>query len=63
LGGAPDPRLLDHAARLAAKDLDPPADHRAPAGYRRDLARAMTRRALAASLARCTAAPQEASAP
>ncbi|MGW5197429.1 FAD binding domain-containing protein [Streptomyces spiralis] len=63
LGGVPERRLLDHAARLAAKDLDPRADRRAPAGYRRDLARTLTGRALAASLARSTARLQEATAP
>ncbi|MEU2632773.1 hypothetical protein, partial [Kitasatospora sp. NPDC007106] len=71
LGGAPDTRLLDHAAGLAAKALTPGADHRAGAGYRRDLARTLVHRALAGSLTRCTprlrprfeARLQEASAP
>ncbi|MEW1914787.1 FAD binding domain-containing protein [Kitasatospora sp. NPDC085895] len=71
LGGAPDARLLGHAADLAAKALAPGADHRAGADYRRDLARTLVHRALADSLARCTprlrprseARLQEASAP
>lgn len=63
LGGSPDPQLLDHAARLAAKDLTPPTDHRAGAQYRRTLARTLTRRALDASLTLGTTRPQETSAP
>lgn len=50
-GPRPEERV-DHAADLATSLIDPPDDLIASAGYRRTLARTLTRRALAASIAR-----------
>lgn len=46
VGETPSPELFDAAAEMAAASVDPIADLHASTGYRRDLAKAMTRRAL-----------------
>ncbi|MGE0563940.1 MAG: xanthine dehydrogenase family protein subunit M [Pseudolabrys sp.] len=50
-GAAPDAKTFSAAAEAAAKAIDPLEDHQTDAAYRRDLVRAVTRRALEASLA------------
>jgi carbon-monoxide dehydrogenase medium subunit len=52
LSGQPaSPELLQRAAEAAAASIDPLADIHASAAYRRDLVRALTRRALKRALA------------
>ena len=51
LGAPPAPDRLRAAAALAAEGFEPTEDAQVPAEYRRDLVRAMTRRALEGSLA------------
>ncbi|MBY0336883.1 MAG: carbon monoxide dehydrogenase, partial [Acetobacteraceae bacterium] len=50
-GHAATPAALDAAAEAAAAHCDPQDDVHAPADYRRDLVRAMVRRALAQAVA------------
>jgi len=45
-GNKPDPTLLDKVARAAAETIEPEGDLHAPAEYRRELARVLTRRVL-----------------
>ena len=51
VGETPGPELFAAAAEAAANNVDPTSDLHASADYRRDLARAMTRRALERALA------------
>ena len=51
IGETPSSELFATAAEMAAKSADPTSDLHASAGYRRDLAKAMTRRALERALA------------
>lgn len=52
-GQAPSSEAIESAAELAAgEDIDPPSDIHASAAYRRQLARVLTRRALARALER-----------
>lgn len=51
LGAAPDAAAFDAAAEAAAEACDPQDDIHAPAEYRRDLVRAMVRRALRKAVA------------
>ncbi len=51
VGETPSPQLFDAAADIAAGAVDPTSDLHASAAYRRDLTRAMTRRALQQALA------------
>jgi len=51
VGARPDASVIAEAARLAASALDPMEDQHADAAYRRDLAQAVTRRALTKALA------------
>jgi CO/xanthine dehydrogenase FAD-binding subunit len=46
LGNTPDPTLLDKVACAAAEAIEPEGDLHAPAEYRRELARVLTRRVL-----------------
>lgn len=46
LGNTPGPTLLDKVARAAAEAIEPEGDLHAPAEYRRELARVLTRRVL-----------------
>ena len=46
IGETPSPALVEAAADIAAKSVDPTSDLHASADYRRDLVRAMTQRAL-----------------
>jgi CO/xanthine dehydrogenase FAD-binding subunit len=50
LGRTPNEALLDKVARTAAEALEPEGDLHAPAEYRRELARVLTRRTLEAAL-------------
>lgn len=50
-GAKPDARVFVAAAEAAASAIDPLVDHQTDADYRRDLVRAVSRRALEASLA------------
>jgi carbon-monoxide dehydrogenase medium subunit len=50
-GAVPDPEALADAAAVAAASVDPFEDLHASVAYRRDLVRAMTRRALERALA------------
>ncbi len=51
-GQAPTPSLFDQAAEAARAAIDPPSDIHADADYRRDVAGTLTKRALAAAVAR-----------
>lgn len=51
-GKAPEPAVLAEAARLAAETARPEADRRGSVEYKREMARVMARRALAAAVAR-----------
>ena len=52
-GQKPETKLVEEAARVAAEeDIDPPDDLHATAGYRRHLARVLTRRALTEAFTR-----------
>jgi aerobic carbon-monoxide dehydrogenase medium subunit len=51
-GGSPDETLFEAVAAKAAGAVDPPEDIHADAAYRRDLVRALTRRALGAAARR-----------
>ncbi len=52
VGARPSAALFAEAGAAAAREIDPPEDIHATAAYRRDLAGAMTRRALKQALAR-----------
>lgn len=52
IGESPSPALFAKAAEAAAADAKPIDDFRASAAYRRDMVRALTRRALETALAR-----------
>lgn len=55
-GNSPKPGILQEAAALVADTVDPIADFRGSAGYKRDMAVVFTRRALAAAVARAQSA-------
>ena len=52
-GAAPDEEAFRRAAAIAADDVEPGEDYHADADYRRDLVRALARRALAEAFSRC----------
>jgi len=49
VGERPSPELFDEAARLATRDIDPPADLHGSSDYRRKVAAALVRRGLRAA--------------
>lgn len=46
LGATPDEKAIRHVASIVVKEIDPPSDRRADAGYRAELAGALLTRAL-----------------
>jgi CO/xanthine dehydrogenase FAD-binding subunit len=56
LGGVPDEEAIARAAEEAARGSAPISDVRSPAGYRREMVRVMTARALRRALDRCASA-------
>ena len=52
-GAAPTEEAFRRAAAIAADDVEPGEDYHADADYRRDLVRALARRALAEAFSRC----------
>ncbi|MGH2459332.1 MAG: FAD binding domain-containing protein [Chloroflexota bacterium] len=59
VGQKPSPATFDAAARLAAREIDPPTDVHATADYRRTIATVLTRRALTAAQTRAAAGREE----
>ena len=61
VGEKPSPAVFEAAARLAAREIDPPSDLHATSDYRRTIAGVLTRRALAAAEARASDKREEVS--